>query len=399
MSRSDGRLRVLALISMAVVLSMSAWFTATAIGPELQLRWGLGSSQLTWLTTLVQLGFVAGTALAVLLNLADILPMRAYFGASALLAAGANGLLLMAPGFESAAVLRFLTGVFLAGVYPPAMKMISTWYLSGRGFAIGTVVGALTLGKGAPYLIKAVGGASAQSVLIATSLAGVLGAVLVLLFYRDGPHPFTARPFDWGRVGSILRHRPTMLATGGYLGHMWELYAAWTFVPAFLHLAWADRMSSGMADLAGFAFIGAGGAGAILAGRWADRFGRIRIANLSMWISGGCALIAGWMAAAPVPLLMIVVLVWGFAVVADSAQFSALVTEVAPSHVVGTALTLQTMLGFALTAVTIQGAGKAIEMWGWGPAFGLLALGPAVGIWSMRTLGRLRGESRSPEGA
>lgn len=386
------RLRVLALLSIAVPLTMSAWFTATAIGPELQARWALDPSQLTWLTTLVQVGFVAGTALAVLLNLADILPMRAYFGVSALLAASANALLLVAPGFGSAALLRLLTGVFLAGVYPPAMKMISTWYLSARGFAIGTIVGALTLGKGAPYLIKAIGGASAQSVLVTTSVAGMVGAAMVLVFYHEGPHPFASRPFDWGRVGEILRHRPTMLATGGYLGHMWELYAAWTFVPAFLHVVWADRMGTGLIDLAGFAFIATGGIGAVLAGRWADRFGRVRIANLSMWVSGGCALGAGWMGAAPAPLLLAVVLVWGFAIVADSAQFSALVTEVAPSHVVGTALTLQTMLGFALTALTIQGAGLAIEAWGWGPTFAVLAAGPAVGIWSMRSLARLRGD-------
>ena len=386
-----GRHGVLLLVSLALLLGMSGWFTATAVAPQLETRWSLGPEQVTLLTTLVQIGFVLGTAAAAVLNLADVLPLGRFFGVSALLAAAANLGLLWVPGFAGAAVLRLLTGVFLAGVYPPAMKMISTWFASARGFAIGTVVGALTLGKATPWLVKAIGGVSVEPVLVATSVGGALGGLAILLLYRDGPHAFARRPFAWSRVGEILRHRPTMLATGGYLGHMIELYAAWAFVPAFLAVALAGRASHTAIDLAGFGMIAAGAAGAVGAGVLADRFGRIRIANAAMWISGGCALVTGWLGAAPAWVLIPLVLVWGLTVVADSAQFSALVTEVAPSHAVGTALTLQTMLGFGLTAIAIEATARMSDTAGWGPAFSLLALGPALGIASMRALARLRG--------
>ncbi|HEX9886410.1 MAG TPA: MFS transporter, partial [Longimicrobiales bacterium] len=222
------RWRMLALVSVALLLGMSEWFTAAAVSPHLQLRWSLSASEVGWLTTVVQLGFVVGTATAALLNLADVVPSRPYFGVSALLAALSNAALLAVPGFDTALAARFFTGFFLAGVYPPGMKMIATWFRSARGLAIGTVVGALTVGKATPYLLKAAGGAGVHAVVLGASAAGTAAAILVFAGYRDGPHRFGRRPFSWGLVGSILRHRPTMLATGGYLGHMWELYAMWT---------------------------------------------------------------------------------------------------------------------------------------------------------------------------
>lgn len=384
---------VLALLSVALLLGMSEWFTATAVAPELQLRWDLSPEQVSALTVLVQWGFVAGTALAALLNLADVLPSRVFFALCALGAAGVNAALLLVPGFAGGAVLRFLTGLFLAGVYPPAMKMISTWFRSARGLAIGTVVGALTVGKAVPYLLKALGGSSLDAVLLGTSGAGVVAALLVLLLYRDGPHAFPARPFAWSRVGELLRHRPTMLATGGYLGHMWELYAMWTLIPAFFAVALTGRPDlPGWAspDLLGFAVIAAGGAGAVLAGRWADVLGRERVTMGALAVSGGCALTVGWLPGASLALLVPLALLWGFSVVADSAQFSAVVTEVAPPHAVGTALTLQTALGFGLTGISIGLADRVVESAGWGVGFSLLALGPVAGIVSMALLLRRR---------
>jgi len=397
-SEVPGRWGVLALISAALFLGMSPWFTATSVAPQLQLRWGLGPSEVTSLTVLVQWGFVAGTATAALLNLADLIPSRRFFAGSAALAAAANAGLLLAPGLFGASLARFATGFFLAGVYPPAMKMISTWFRSGRGLAIGTVVGALTVGKAAPYLLKAMGGTRLATVVTGTSLAALGAGLLVVSLYREGPHAFPSRPFAWDRVGELFRHRPTMLATGGYLGHMWELYAMWTLVPAFLAFALAGRGGSApgwlSADLVGFAVIAAGGAGAIAAGRLADAWGRERVAMGAMAVSGLCALMVGWMATAPLLVLIPLALVWGFSVVADSAQFSAVVTEVAPPHAVGTALTLQTALGFALTGFSIDLAGRMADSAGWGPAFATLALGPALGILSMASLRRER--RRSP---
>lgn len=389
------RWRILILLSVAELLGMSLWFTASAVAPQLQALWGLSAQQAGWLTTVVQLGFVAGTAVAALLNLADVLPARPYFAVSALCAALANALLVVAPGFASALVLRFLTGFFLAGVYPPAMKMIATWFRTARGLAIGTIVGALTLGKATPYLLRAFEGTRLEPVVLTASAGAATAALLVGWGYREGPFPFARRPFSWRLVGSVLRHRPTRLAIGGYLGHMWELYAMWAFVYVFFVDFFLARGSSDVRAgvLSGgiaFAVIGTGALGCVVAGAWADRLGRERVTIWAMAVSGGCALLMGWLLHAPLALALSVALVWGFAVVADSAQFSAVVTEVAPAHAVGTALTFQTALGFLLTSVTLTAVPYLRAAGGWPLAFGILALGPAAGIAAMRRLKILR---------
>ena len=393
------RWRALALVCLAVLLGMSVWFTASAVAPELESRWDLSSNQVAWLTTLVQLGFVAGTILAAVMNLADVVPSRIYFSTSAVLAAAVNALLVGVSAYETALILRFLTGFFLAGVYPPAMKMMATWFRSARGLAIGTVVGALTVGKATPYLFKLLGGAPVSVVVWGASGGAVLGGLLVAVAYREGPHPFRRAPFSWGLVAEVVRHRPTRLATYGYLGHMWELYAMWTWVPAFLAASAAARAvgASGAAagteagtvttytvDLAAFAAIAVGGVGCVWGGWMADRIGRARFVSLAMAVSGACSLAVGALFGQSFWILLPLVLVWGLFVVADSAQFSAMVTEVAPQQGVGTALTLQTSVGFLLTMVTIQGVPLLQESFGWGLAFPILALGPIFGIAAIR---------------
>jgi MFS family permease len=389
---------MLALLAVAVLLGMSVWFTAGAVAPRLALLWNLDTGQTSALVTAVQLGFVAGTATAALLNLADRLPVRDYFAASALLAATANTLLLASPGFGAAVVTRFLTGFFLAGVYPPAMKMAATWFLARRGLAIGVVVGALTVGKAFPYLVSAYAALDHRFVVGTGSAAALLGAALVFTGYRDGPHAFERRPFEWGLVATVMRHRATRLAILSYLGHMWELYAMWAGLSLFLFqfltgTGVGDARAVMFAGVITFAAISAGGPGSVLAGVWADRFGREVVAGGAMALSGVCALTIGWLGGAPIAVVVAIALVWGFAIVADSAQFSALVTEVAPRHAVGTALTLQTSLGFLLTAGTIWLCFAVAAWFGWGVAFSLLALGPAYGIWQLVRLRRLRSQA------
>lgn len=383
--------RALLLLAVAVLLAMAPWFAAAASGAWLGERHGLGPSGMGWLTGSVQIGFVLGTLVVAALNLADLVPARILFGVSAVLAASANQMSLLADSVPLLMGTRGLTGFFLAGVYPPAMKMAATWFLRSRGLAIGVVVGALTLGKALPFLFldgSALTLTPSGTALRLTSGLGVAGATLVLAFWKEGPYPFPRRGFALGRMVQVIRHAPTRQAILGYVGHMWELYAMWALIPLFLRDVLGARgtpesLVNGGAGFLGFVVIGAGAVGSVLAGAWADQVGRKRIAVGAMALSGGCALTLGWLVAAPLGLVLTLAVIWGVSVVADSAQFSALVTEVAPSHAVGTALTLQTSLGFLVTAVSIWTTVEVVDRYGWGPAFSLLALGPAMGIAAM----------------
>jgi MFS family permease len=387
------RWRMLAILAMAELLGMSIWFGASAVATELGARWSLDTAQIGWLTSVVQLGFVVGTALAALLNIADIIPARWYFATAAIAGGLANLGLLVADTYGSALVLRFATGLFLAGVYPPAMKMASTWFRAQRGLAIGTVVGALVIGKSTPYLVHAIPDASPKVVVIVVSVGAFLAAALIASTYHDGPFAFAARPFSFGLVGSVWSSREWRLATGGYLGHMFELYSFWTWLAAFsaASLIESSTAGPGIISLATFLAIAAGGVGSVWGGSAADRRGREWLVTVSMIASGTCALLSPLVFGRGLIPLLILAVTWGYFVVADSAQFSALVTESVPPHAVGTALTLQTSAGFLLTMVSIQLVPplvRATTSWQW--AFPMLALGPAAGVASIRALVRSR---------
>jgi MFS family permease len=385
------RWRALGLLAFAELLGMSLWFAGTAVAPLLQVRWSLDPGEVGWLSAIVQLGFVVGTALAAILNLADLVPSRYYVASCAALGAGANALILVADSLSVALVSRFFTGFFLAGVYPPAMKMAATWFRSRRGLAIGVIVGALTVGKALPFLVKAFAWGTVSPVIVGSSVFALAGAAIILLTYRDGPFPFAARPFSWGLVGTVFRVPRWRLATGGYLGHMFELYSFWTWIPAFLAAsAAASRQAPGEGTIAltAFVVIAIGALGCVWGGVSADRHGRERVITIALGASGSCALLAGVFFGLNLTLTAAMVAVWSFFVIADSAQFSALVTESVPPHAVGTALTTQTCLGFLLTLISIQLVPPIVELANWGVAFGMLALGPVAGLIAIRRLAR-----------
>ena len=385
--------RQLALLSLAELLGLSLWFSASAVLPALRREWGLADGGAAGLTIAVQAGFIVGTLVSALTNLPDIFSARAVMKVGIVLGAATNAALaLWVSSLWPALILRFTTGVCLAGAYPPAMKIMATWFREGRGLALGILVGALTVGSAAPHLVSGVTALPWRETLLVASALALAGAVVVQLWVTDGPFQFPAARFDIRMAAAVFGARGPRLACLGYLGHMWELYAMWAWMAAFLAASLDARGGGSYAGLnpsaATFVVIALGAFGCWAGGIASDRWGRTTSTMIAMALSGACAATIGLTFGGPPPLTLLVAIVWGITIVADSAQFSTAITELSPPAYVGTALTTQTCVGFALTMVSIWLVPPLVARSSWRWAFATLAIGPALGVLAM---GQLRG--------
>jgi MFS family permease len=387
---------VLLVLSVGILLAETPWFTSSAVTPLLRVEWNPEGLELAMLVVAVQIGFAVGALALAITGAADVIRGDRLFFWGAVTTGAANlGFAWLATDPVSALPFRFLTGAGIAAVYPVGMKLVAGWFRVGVGTAIGILIGALTVGTALPHLLRAVGalaGADWRLIVTWASIAAFVGGAAVLVGADPGPFDTPAPRFSLRIAARAFREPSVRIANLGYLGHMWELFAMWTWVPLFLAASFAATGGDDAASaaLAAFAVIAAGGIGCVAGGVLADRFGRTSLTIAAMAASGACALLIGFLYGGPSVLVLAVAVIWGITVVADSPQFSAAVSELAPPGTAGSALSLQTAVGFVLTAATILSVGALDpgDGTGWRIAFGSLALGPLVGVIAMW---RLRG--------
>jgi len=381
--------RILPVIIFSQFAGTSLWFAGNAVLSDLQRLWDLSPDALGYMTSSVQLGFIAGTLVFAVLAISDTFSARKVFLICSFTAAFFNACIyLFADGLASLMAFRFMTGFFLAGIYPLGMKIAAGWYQQDLGKAIGFLVGALVLGTAFPHLLKAMGqGVSWTAVVLSVSAIAASGGLVMYVLVPDGPYLTEGAKFDPGALRQIFQSRRFRASAFGYFGHMWELYAFWAFVPVIL----AAHMGSGTTvtlniPLWAFLIIGAGSIGCAVGGVLSETFGSARVAAAQLGISGLCCILSPLLFSAPSPVFLLFLLIWGITVVGDSPQFSALNALNAPKPLVGTALTIVNCIGFSITIVSIQLLSYASHFIDTRWMFLLLTVGPVAGIYAMRSL-------------
>ena len=382
--------RILPVIVVSQFAGTSLWFAGNAVIGDLEREWGLGPGTVGHATSAVQAGFIAGTLLFAVLAVSDRYSPRKVFFACSILGALANAGLYFGEGFSTLLASRFLTGFFLAGIYPVGMRIAAGWYRSDLGHAIGLLVGALVLGTAFPHLLKGLGHALPwDAVSVAVSAIAAAGGVLMLWLVPDGPYLATGAKFDPRALAVIFRSREFRASAFGYFGHMWELYAFWAFIPFALALHAANAGGELDVSLWTSGIIAAGALGCAGGGLVSLKIGSARVAAVQLFVSGLCCAVSPIAFQAPTPLFLAFMLLWGIAVVGDSPQFSTLNAQSAPRALVGSALTIANCIGFAITIASIQLLNVFADRLG-AALFVPLVLGPVFGLASMLPLLRAR---------
>ncbi|MEM1319674.1 MAG: MFS transporter [Bacteroidota bacterium] len=377
---------LLFLIVFSQFAGTSLWFVGNVLVASLEEVLVLPEGAVGHLVSAVQFGFICGTFLFALLTIPDrFAPSRVFFSC-ALAGALCNLGIYWASDFNSLLVLRFGTGFFLAGIYPVGMKIAADWHEKGLGKALGYLVGALVLGTAFPHLLRSfLLTLPWQYILFSTSLFAAFGGLLILLFVPEGPYRKAGKQFNFRAFFSVFRERNFRAAAFGYFGHMWELYAFWAFVPILLgHWQAQQPAATVNVSLWSFVIIGIGGAACVLGGYWSQRIGSYRVAMVGLVVSGACCVLSPLIFDWPFPVFVVVLLVWGAAVIVDSPQFSTLVSQSAARNTVGTALTIVNCIGFAITIVSIQLLTALDGVLNGKYWYLCLALGPLLGILALR---------------
>ena len=377
---------ILIIVSISLLFTLTVWFSANAITPQLINLWNLNQANLALLSTILIIGFVIGGLIYSVFNLPDIVKTPLFFSFNALLAALGNFLAAISPNFLVFVSFRFITGFFLAGVYPTSMKLISSWYKRNRGFAIGILLGALTAGSGLPYIFNLTGLPNWRILLSISSLLALIGSILIFIFIKEGPHLVKGVKFKFSNIKELFRQKSVRYANYAYFGHMWELYAFWVWIPKFLQEV-HFRTNPGMDvtfyfSLGTFLVFISGALGNMIGGKIADKIGRTKFNILMSAVSGTCSLIIGFFLQNYI-LALVIAVIWGLTVVPDSPQYSAMISELSNPAFIGTSLAIQTSIGFAITNITIWLLPIIVELIGWTFGFTFLVIGPIFGIMSL----------------